>query len=1273
MCIHSDFWSLGCVLYELRRGLPPFGHHFNVEPALLLERIRTAAPVAAPVVFLENTGGQERGGSQQNHHLNNATSGRRDSNHSSHSSKDRDIKVDTFNSSGAFSGAPAISEPLADLLEWLLEKAPLGRCDWPGLLQHPFWGNGSHSDGHRAPPKALPPQPYFERYVAEKERARRALVEAEVSGLGGEVQQQAGQAGAQLLLPTSDSTPAKSGRDADHRSKAERFTAGRKTEDIRRLREVHQPEDLHSIHTALSDASSANDYSEVFEIDEDASSLAARMSQTRRAAGAPSSPYADPSVAKTAAPTASRTSHRRVVSTITPVSTDTADQDAGSYIDAKARAITSALGEASAVTELEALVEADLSARALLMHASDGQVKPIVGNKAIEAIEKPPYKASGMPFNAIPPEEVGALSPAELETFVQQLYKSLYRYSIDSKGAQGSPAITMNSNAIAERSKVLTYICNISSSADVANIVLNSQFLSLLLRIIKTGPTGSVPSPASGLGQAAKAAAAGTGAAYVSQSIVASRVLAATSLALMLRFATFIQPPKAKSKDEHIVQVLAGILKDASSKVDVKLKRRVVAALGETVFYVSAQDDSGADASNGSIGSHSAKDSQWSLPGGVISALVRCLKDETDEVVRHYACKTIENVLAQGNLEYRRRFCLVDVGVRLLELSQHSRNEALQASCAMALAHMFYLVMTSDPSGGRGDAPIMSGARFITKVFEKGGLPGLVDTLRDGQFKQQQAYLNIVNIVFCPELSSSRAASPLTSPARGSTAASNAAQILLPLQQYFLRTSAMVPTLLRLVENGGSLALRAKALLSVQLMCRHRHAVLTEHRLPTILMRLIDPYIAQSEVVTATSVVPSSYNVKVALSTIFYIRSSCVQTLQEMGVQLERLCSHQHKASSGAPKTASPQGRKPSTPSSPDKHSTPEKSRTAVRTPSTMVRQTPPSEISRRRVAGGAAAATPTRQGSAGSAIPQSDAGPDTPLHAGGDAISAPLRSLSALASALRSSTSVASLPILGRLVLGTGPALTALLAAVLRLLPLAREHLLESASASLLSRVERDVVDESLGVVEQAALFALETVAQIDIMELLCGSAGNGSWPQSICKYVPDKESSYGFVKALVEHLLPAAGELSLHADGDVRVLVAASLRRLVPAALRAMQLTDLGSSAAGCLRPYLECVVDLLADQPPIPQYTLRLLADAFKVSPEMAQLLTDELRRNGALGVLTGRLKLLVLQAEQLETDGTLSQSQFYDENSVCYNDLLKLIDPEAAARKKEKDRK
>lgn len=91
----SDFWALGCVLYELRRGVPPFGDS-SVPVEELIERIRIVEPVESPIVHA-----------------------RPQSQSSTPKGKDLESSV-----SIPFSAA------LADILLWLLEKAPMNRCDW---------------------------------------------------------------------------------------------------------------------------------------------------------------------------------------------------------------------------------------------------------------------------------------------------------------------------------------------------------------------------------------------------------------------------------------------------------------------------------------------------------------------------------------------------------------------------------------------------------------------------------------------------------------------------------------------------------------------------------------------------------------------------------------------------------------------------------------------------------------------------------------------------------------------------------------------------------------------------------------------------------------------------------------------------------------------------------------------------------------------------------------------------------------------------------------
>lgn len=91
----SDFWALGCVLYELRRGFPPFGN--NATPIeSLLENIRTVEPVNSPIVEL----------------------------------LDPDAKGSNKYQKSPNSSVPSLTNELSDILMWLLEKSPIERCSW---------------------------------------------------------------------------------------------------------------------------------------------------------------------------------------------------------------------------------------------------------------------------------------------------------------------------------------------------------------------------------------------------------------------------------------------------------------------------------------------------------------------------------------------------------------------------------------------------------------------------------------------------------------------------------------------------------------------------------------------------------------------------------------------------------------------------------------------------------------------------------------------------------------------------------------------------------------------------------------------------------------------------------------------------------------------------------------------------------------------------------------------------------------------------------------
>jgi serine/threonine-protein kinase ULK4 len=97
---------------------------------------------------------------------------------------------------------------------------------------------------------------------------------------------------------------------------------------------------------------------------------------------------------------------------------------------------------------------------------------------------------------------------------------------------------------------------------------------------------------------------------------------------LLIRHSTIIDNELAEI---DIASQLIDTLRDSNEKV----RRRAIAALGEYMFYAATQlDDEMADP-------------VWELSDDAIDIIVHSLDEsETDNIVRFYACKTLENICA---------------------------------------------------------------------------------------------------------------------------------------------------------------------------------------------------------------------------------------------------------------------------------------------------------------------------------------------------------------------------------------------------------------------------------------------------------------------------------------------------------------------------------------------------------------------------------------------------------------------------------------------------
>lgn len=169
----------------------------------------------------------------------------------------------------------------------------------------------------------------------------------------------------------------------------------------------------------------------------------------------------------------------------------------------------------------------------------------------------------------------------QIESHLQEIYTVL------------ASNVTIN-----EKLNALIYFESIIDNSNVSNRLINSAFVQLLVKLLK-----SVKSPG-----------------------VKQRLCSV--LGLLVRHSTVIDNELAESE---ICSTLVEVMEERSEKV----RRRAIAALGEYMFYAATQLD------------EDNFDPVWDLSQGSIDLLVKCLKiGEEDDIVRFYACKTLENICA---------------------------------------------------------------------------------------------------------------------------------------------------------------------------------------------------------------------------------------------------------------------------------------------------------------------------------------------------------------------------------------------------------------------------------------------------------------------------------------------------------------------------------------------------------------------------------------------------------------------------------------------------
>ncbi|KIY93390.1 hypothetical protein MNEG_14572 [Monoraphidium neglectum] len=306
----------------------------------------------------------------------------------------------------------------------------------------------------------------------------------------------------------------------------------------------------------------------------------------------------------------------------------------------------------------------------------------------------------------------------DLEAFLTHIYRAL---------AAATP--------LKDKVNVLAYFETLCADTTAANVLINSSLTMLFVRMLRNGRAPLL------------------------------RVRLAGVLGLLVRHATFIAEELAATQ---VVEILTEALRDKNERV----RRRVMATLGELLFYIATQQqDSGA----GSVADVSAA---WGISSATTGGVVRLLRPGEDEICQHYAVKTIENICSQGG-EWAATFSTMEVVSSLVALLGSSSGDNLKATAASTLARLL-----------RASPPLMGA------LLDKWGAGVILSGLSDTSSKVQISAANMLNQLLSAPDNVARARAALAADER-----------------------AVVTAVMGLLDHALPL-LRAKGILAVVLLCR---------------------------------------------------------------------------------------------------------------------------------------------------------------------------------------------------------------------------------------------------------------------------------------------------------------------------------------------------------------------------------------------------------------------------------------------------------------------
>ena len=330
----------------------------------------------------------------------------------------------------------------------------------------------------------------------------------------------------------------------------------------------------------------------------------------------------------------------------------------------------------------------------IMMHTSDKNIKPIIGNKIIEPNQGPiTYNEKLIPFKPIYKiDKIKELVKYqdnfdELEKYLKQIYINLVEFNLKKK--------------YDELLNLLNYFETIILSKEISNNIINTLFIKLFIDFLDINNDQI-------------------------------RIRSCSIVATLIRYATNMD----KSLDDYnLAESLISFISDNN----LKLNRIAIATLGEYLFFVSTQVEAELDQIK------AGQKSNWNISQESITALLFAL-NHIDEKVKFYSLKTIENICSLTTIAKQYFASNDDFINKIIEIiNSDCENPEIRTSAFNTVSH----IIRHEPSLIKCFIDKMDTISFVIEKESQRNQQYIINCLLFGiaQDNKYAEYINIDNLI----------------------------------------------------------------------------------------------------------------------------------------------------------------------------------------------------------------------------------------------------------------------------------------------------------------------------------------------------------------------------------------------------------------------------------------------------------------------------------------------------------------------------------------------